>query len=150
MRRCDEGICVRGHRIRLLGRMRVDANGDVYAPDSDEEKSGMEVKASGLEMVDLGGASGPANGIQMAFVGVPTDAIEVDADGIAGDGSDVVAEGVPVDAVELPAGGGATDGVKVAADVAGTSKEMHPVVAARLKMLLAHMDPTFHDVFVNH
>nr|CAB3451430.1 unnamed protein product [Digitaria exilis] len=100
--RYGEWICVRGHRIRLRGRMRVDADGDVYVPDSEDEE------------VDLGGISVAANGDHM----------------------DVAAEE------------GAADGVKVAADM-GTGEEMHPEVAARLKKVLGHMDPTFSDVFVS-
>lgn len=63
------------------------------------------------------------------------------------DGVDVVAEGIPADAVRVAASGGLTDGVKVATDAA-TGEEVHSEVVTRLKMLLAHIDPTFHDVFI--
>ena len=144
----DAWICVRGHRITLVGRMRVDANGDVYVPDSEDEESGMVVDAGGVEMADFGAGSGAADGAQMAIVGVPTETIAIGAVGVAEDGFDVVTKGVPADAVEVASDGGATDAVKVATSV-GTSEEMHPKVAARMKKLLAQMDPTFHDVFVS-
>ncbi|CAN6345529.1 unnamed protein product [Urochloa humidicola] len=41
---CGEWISVHGHRIRLEGRMRVDANGDMYVPDSEDEEPGMKVE----------------------------------------------------------------------------------------------------------
>ncbi|KAG2544591.1 hypothetical protein PVAP13_9KG010120 [Panicum virgatum] len=53
-----ERICVRGHRITLVGRMRVDANGDFYVPDSVDEESGMVVDAGGVEMADFGAGLG--------------------------------------------------------------------------------------------
>ncbi|RLM65730.1 hypothetical protein C2845_PM16G24980 [Panicum miliaceum] len=115
--------------------MRVAANGDVYVPDSEDEASGMEVESGGVEVADLGVS---ADGIAVG----PDRVVDVE------DGLDAEVEGVPVDAVEVAADGGATDGVKVAADASGISKEMHPEVAARLKVVLAHMDSAFHDIFV--
>ncbi|PUZ65581.1 hypothetical protein GQ55_3G235900 [Panicum hallii var. hallii] len=103
-RSCGEGFCFRGHRIRQVGRMRVDANGDVYIPYSEDEESGMDVEAGATDGVaDFGGASGAADGMQMALVGVPDETITVGADGVADDGFDVVAEGVPADAIEIAA-----------------------------------------------
>ena len=128
--------------------MRVDANGDVYVPDSEDEESGMVVDAGGVEMADFGAGSGAADGAQMAIVGVPAETITIGAVGVAEDGFDVVTKGVPADAVEVVSDGGATDAVKVATSL-GTSEEMHPKVAARMKKLLSQMDPTFHDVFVS-
>lgn len=115
--------------------MRVDANGDVYVPDSEDEESGMEVDARGLEVADLGGASVTAACLQMD-------------DRVLVDGVDGTVESVPVDDVEVTAEGVAVDGFKLAADAA-TGEDMHPVVAARLKKVLSNMDPIFHDVFVN-
>jgi hypothetical protein len=45
-RDCGEWICVRGHRIRRTGRMRVDANGDVYIPDSEDEEGDMKMEGA--------------------------------------------------------------------------------------------------------
>lgn len=56
-RDCGEWICVRGHRIRRTGRMRVDANGDVYIPDSEDEEADMKMEGGGVDLADLGGAS---------------------------------------------------------------------------------------------
>ncbi|CAN6208745.1 unnamed protein product [Urochloa humidicola] len=111
-RSCGEWVCVRGHRIRLQGRMRVDTNGNVYVPDSEDEEPGMEVEVGGVKVADLEGAA------------------------VVGDGFDVAAEG------------GEADGVKVPADAA-SGDEMHPKVVARLNMVLAHIDPAFHDIFVD-
>ncbi|CAO2205214.1 unnamed protein product [Urochloa humidicola] len=63
-----EWIYVRGYRIRLQGRMRVDANGDVYVPDSEDEEPDMEVEAGGV--ADLRGANAAADGKQMVAVGI--------------------------------------------------------------------------------
>ncbi|CAL4964606.1 unnamed protein product [Urochloa decumbens] len=120
----DEWICVRGHRIRRSGRMRVDSNGGVYVPDSEDEEADMEMEVGSVDLANSGGAS------------VTPDAIAVGADGVMGDGIDVAAEGIPADAVNVE-------------EDAGTCEEMHPKVAARLKMLLDHIDPTFRDVFVS-
>jgi len=84
----------------------------------------------------------------MAIVGVPTETIAIGANGVAEDGFDVVTKGIPANAVEVVSDGGAIDAVKVVTGV-GTNEEMHPKVAARMKKLLAQMDPTFHDVFVS-
>ncbi|CAO2148232.1 unnamed protein product [Urochloa humidicola] len=85
----------------------------------------MEMEAGGIDLADLGGAS------------VTPDAIAVGGDGVMGDGIDVAAqEGIPADAVNIE-------------EDAGTGEEMDPKVAARLKMLLDHIDPTFRDVFVS-
>ncbi|RCV39020.1 hypothetical protein SETIT_8G189200v2 [Setaria italica] len=130
-----EWICVRGHPVRWVGCMCVDANGDVYIPDSEDEESGMEMEWGAKEVADLGAASVTTGGVQMA-------------DGVVGDGIDVAAESVAMDAVEVAAKGGAADGVELPVDSA-TAEEMHPELTARLKMLLAHMDPIFHDVFVS-
>ncbi|CAN6209970.1 unnamed protein product [Urochloa humidicola] len=134
-RSCEEWIWVRGHRIRRQGRMRVDSNGNLFVPDSEDEELGMETKASGADVADL----------RVALVA--PDAIAVGADGVMGDGVDVASESIPTDSVNVAAEEGDADGVKVEEDV-GTGEEMHPKVAARLKMLLNHIDPTFRDVFV--
>ncbi|CAN6356223.1 unnamed protein product [Urochloa humidicola] len=42
-----EWIYVRGHRIRLQGRMLVDANGDVYVPDFEDEEPHIEEEVGG-------------------------------------------------------------------------------------------------------
>jgi hypothetical protein len=133
-RDCGEWICVRGHRIRRRGRMRVDANNDVYITDSEDEEDGMEIEACSVNVADLGGASVAPNGIV------------VGGDKVMVDGVDVATEGIPVGAVNVAAEEG--DGVKVKEDV-GTREEMHPNVVARLKMLLDHIDPTFRDVFIS-
>ncbi|RLN28657.1 hypothetical protein C2845_PM05G05190 [Panicum miliaceum] len=96
----------------------------------------MEVESGGVEVADLGVS---ADGIAVG----PDRVVDVE------DGLDAEVEGVPVDDVEVAADGGATDGVKVAADASGISEEMHPEVAARLKVVLAHMDPAFHGIFVS-
>ncbi|CAL4988087.1 unnamed protein product [Urochloa decumbens] len=121
---CGEWISVRGHRIRLQGRMRVDANGHVYVPDSEDEEPGMEVEAGAVEVADLGGLNAAADAMQMAAVGVPLDAITVAAKG------------------------GDADGIKAAADTS-TSDKLHPEVVARLKMVLPRIDPTFRDIFIS-
>ena len=136
------------------GDYRIETHGgasgsvDPIVPHSEDEESGMVVDAGGVEMADFGAGLGAADGAQMAIVGVPTETIAIGAIGVAEDGFDVVTKGVPADAVEVVSDGGATDAVKVATSV-GTSEEMHPKVAARMKKLLAQMDPTFHDVFVS-
>ena len=114
-------------------------------PDSEDEESGVEMEASGVEGADLGGSSVTMNGMQMAAVGVPADAIAAGADGVMVDGIDVVAEGVYVGVVKVAAERSTADGINVAAD----DEEMHPKVAARLKMLLAHVYRTFHDIFIS-
>ncbi|CAM0144683.1 unnamed protein product [Urochloa decumbens] len=119
-----EWICVRGHRIRRSGRMRVDSNGSVYVPDSEDEEADMEMEEGSVNLANSGGTS------------VAPDAIAVGGDGVMGDGVDAAAEGIPADAVNFE-------------EDAGTGEEMHPKVAARLKMLLDHIDPTFRDVFVS-
>jgi hypothetical protein len=61
---------------------------------------------------------------------------------------DVTEEGIPMNVVKVAVEGFPTVGTKPTAD-ATTGKEMHPVVAACLQKLLAHMDPSYRDVFVN-
>ncbi|KAF8696801.1 hypothetical protein HU200_036438 [Digitaria exilis] len=134
---CSSGewISVRGHRIKLRGRMRVDGNGDIYIPDSEDEEPAVEVEAGDVEVANLGGALVAANGLQIG-------------DGVKSDGLDLATESVPADAVKVATEVDAVGGIKVAPDMA-TDEEMHPEVAARLKKALAHMDPTFHDLFVS-
>jgi hypothetical protein len=67
---------------------------------------------------------------------------------VVGDAVDVTEGDIPVDAVEVATEGVPAAGIKLAAD-ATTDEEMHPVVVVRLKKLLAHMDPSYRDVFVN-
>jgi hypothetical protein len=72
-----EWICVRGHRIRRSGRMRVDDKGDVYVPDSEDEESGMKVDPCVLQVDDLGSALATADCLEMvdrvmASWGVPS------------------------------------------------------------------------------
>lgn len=55
--------------------MRVDADGNVYVPDSEDEETGLEVETSGE---------------QMAAGGVPADAIVTGADTVSTDGVDVM------------------------------------------------------------
>ncbi|CAO1940538.1 unnamed protein product [Urochloa humidicola] len=120
-----EWICQHGHRITRRGHMRVDANGGLYVLDSEDEDAGMEMEAGGVDLADLGGAS------------VTPDAVTIGRDGVMGNGVDVAAEeSIPADAVNIE-------------EDAGTGEEMDPKVAARLKMLLDHIDPTFRDVFVS-
>ncbi|CAN6338282.1 unnamed protein product [Urochloa humidicola] len=109
---CGEWICVHGQRIKLQGRMRVDNNGNVYVPDSEDEEPGMGVEAGSVEAADSGGAA------------------------VTGDGIDVAAEG------------GEVDGVKVVSD-AVSGDEMHPKMVERLNMVLAHIDPAFHNILVD-
>jgi hypothetical protein len=115
--------------------MRVDSNGDVYVPDSEDEESRMDVGARGLEVADLEAAPFNAGSLQMV-------------DGITADDVDAAMEGIPANAVEVAAEGSATDSIKLPAD-SDTGEEMQPEVLARLKMLLANMDPAYWDVFVN-
>ncbi|CAN6330038.1 unnamed protein product, partial [Urochloa humidicola] len=82
---CGEWISVRGHRIRLEGRMRVDANGDVYVPDSEDEEPGMKVEVNGVKVAGSGGANAAADAMQMAAVGVPPDTISVGANTVVRD-----------------------------------------------------------------
>ncbi|KAF8685288.1 hypothetical protein HU200_044054 [Digitaria exilis] len=104
-------------------------------PDSEDEEPAVEVEAGGVEVANLGGALVTANGLQMT-------------DGVKSDGLDLATESVPADAVKVATEVDAAGGIKVAPDVA-TDEEMHPEVAARLKKALAHMDPTFRDLFVS-
>ncbi|CAN6354046.1 unnamed protein product [Urochloa humidicola] len=154
-RSSGEWICVRGHRIRRCGRMRVDPDGNLYVPDSEEDEApvdpdsnlcvpdseedeapDMEVESSGVDLADSGGTS------------VASVAIAVGANRVVGDGVDAAAEGIPVDAANVAAEEGDADGVKVE-EASGTGKEMQQEVAARLKTLLAHIDPSFRDVFIS-
>lgn len=138
-RSSGEWICVRGHRIRLRGRMRVAADGDVYVPDSEDEESGVEVETDGEGLVDLGGIPVAGNSKQIAVGEVPADAIDV----AVGASVDVAAEE------------GTADDVNVAGDMRTSEEmhpegeEMHPKVAARLKKVTADMDPAFRDVFIS-
>ncbi|CAN6311440.1 unnamed protein product [Urochloa humidicola] len=96
----------------------------------------MEVESSGVDLADSGGTS------------VASVAIAVGANRVVGDGVDAAAEGIPVDAANVAAEEGDADGVKVE-EASGTGKEMQQEVAARLKTLLAHIDPSFRDVFIS-
>ncbi|CAL4886619.1 unnamed protein product [Urochloa decumbens] len=142
-REYGEWICARGYRIRRTACMRVDANGGVYVPDSEDEESSKEVQAGGvgIERTNLGGASVTADGMLLPDVAVPMGAVAIGTDGFP---ADATAEGVPSAAAE----GGTADGVEVVNDVA-IGEEMHPKVVARLKALLAHMDPSVRDVFIS-
>ncbi|CAN6353993.1 unnamed protein product, partial [Urochloa humidicola] len=141
-----EWICPREYRIQRRGHMRVDANGGVYVPDSEDEESSKEVEEGGvgIEVTSLGGASVATDGVQLPDVAVPTSAIAIGADGFAADAIDAAAVGVPSVAAE----GVTPDGVEVANDLA-IGEEMHPKVAARLKTLVAQMDPSVRDVFIS-
>ncbi|KAF8779349.1 hypothetical protein HU200_002614 [Digitaria exilis] len=134
---CSSGewISVRGHRIKLRGRMRVDGNGDIYIPDSEDEEPTVEVEAGDVEVANMTDLEVPVNPKAIG-------------DGVKSDGLDLATESVPADAVKVATEVDAAGGIKVAPDVA-TDEEMHPEVAARLKKALAHMDPTFHDLFVS-
>ncbi|CAN6253224.1 unnamed protein product [Urochloa humidicola] len=142
-RSCGEWICVRGHRIRLEGRMRVDTNGNVYVPDSEDEEPGMEVEAGDVEVADLEGTAVAGDGVDVEAEGGEADGVKVAADAASGD--EMHPEG---DGVGVKAEGGDADGVKVAADAASGDK-MHPEVVARLNMVLACIDPAFRDIFVD-
>ncbi|CAL5012802.1 unnamed protein product [Urochloa decumbens] len=135
---CRDWRCVRGHRSRLQGRMRVAANGDVYVPDSENEESDMEV--GGSDVAVSGGATATVDGIAVGGDKDTVDAVDV---------VDVVAESIPADAVKVAAERGDTDGIKVAVGAASGEK-MHPEVVARLEKLLPHIDPSFRDIFVTH
>jgi hypothetical protein len=63
-RNCKEWICVRGHRIRLQGRMCVDAHDNLYVPDSEDEEPGMELVACGVEVADSRAATVAADGVR--------------------------------------------------------------------------------------
>ncbi|CAL5011577.1 unnamed protein product [Urochloa decumbens] len=144
--RCGEWIYVHGHRIRRQGRMRVDANGDVYVPDSEDEEPDIEEEVGKVEVADLGGANAAADGMQIAAVGVPLGAISVGANTVVRNVD--AAESIPADAVTVATKEGDSDGVKAVADTS-TGDEMHPEVLARLKMVLPCIDPTFRDIFVS-
>ncbi|KAF8671844.1 hypothetical protein HU200_049841 [Digitaria exilis] len=126
----------------LRGRMRVDTDGDVYVPDSEDEESGLQVETVGEGLVDFGGISAAKNGEHIAVGGGPADAIAIGANTVSTDGVDVTAGGM----VDVAAEDGTADDVKVAADMR-IGEEMHPEVAARPKKVIAHMDPSFRDVF---
>ncbi|CAO2046084.1 unnamed protein product [Urochloa humidicola] len=97
---CGEWISVRGHRIRLEGRMCVDANDDVYVPDSEDEEPGMKVEVNGVKVAGSGGANAAADAMQMAAVGVPPDTISVGANTVVRD-IDVAAESILADAAHI-------------------------------------------------
>ncbi|CAN6200254.1 unnamed protein product [Urochloa humidicola] len=143
---CGEWIYVRGHRIKLQGRMRVDANGEVYVPDSEDEEPSMEEEVGGVEVSDLGGANATMDGMQMAAIELPSGAISVGANTVVRDVD--AAKSIPADVVTVGAEGGDSDGVKAVVDKP-TADEMHPEVVARLKMVLPRIDPTFRDIFVS-
>ncbi|CAO2168523.1 unnamed protein product [Urochloa humidicola] len=145
---CGEWRCVRGVPIRLEGRMRVGANGDVYVPDSEDEESVMEVEVGGADVADSGGATATVDGMRMAIVGVPPDSIAIGSDKEAADVVHVVAESILADGVKVAADEGDANSVKVAADATSGDK-MHPKVVARLEKLLRRIDPTFRDIFVD-
>lgn len=114
-----DSICVRDRPGR--SRLRVDAEGNLYVLDSEEEDSAMEVNAGGAVAAEGVEASNGAN----LFV----------------DGSPVAAAGAAGEDVPL--------GPPVVTPDDAARMELAPEVAARLKEVLANMDPIYHDVFIS-
>ncbi|CAO2195144.1 unnamed protein product [Urochloa humidicola] len=104
----EDWIVVRGRRIRRAG-LRINSQGDVYAPDSEGEQSDMDMKDA---------ARSPT-------IAVPTDvgpAVVVSSDGDPP--MNVAPDGDP-------------------------GMELSPEVQERLEVVLAGIDPLYHDVFIS-
>jgi hypothetical protein len=110
----------------------------MYMPDSEDEDSDMEVNADDLVVATEGAAI--ANGVDVS-VETPL----VPNDGVAGEdlplGPPVAGKGAAGE--DLPLGP-----PLVATDKA-SGMDLAPEVGARLKDVLANMDPIYHEVFIS-
>ncbi|CAN6283792.1 unnamed protein product [Urochloa humidicola] len=116
----ESWIVVRGRRIGRAG-LRINSEGEVYVPDSEDEEANMEMEdvvAKGVAAVKVAAAHSPA-------AAVATD---------VGPTVVVAAHGAP--AMELPVDN-------------DPSMVLAPEVQARLKAVLAGKDPRHHDFFIS-
>ncbi|KAF8711374.1 hypothetical protein HU200_029405 [Digitaria exilis] len=131
-------IVVRGRRIRRAG-LRINSKGEVFVPDSEDEdamEDGVFVPDSEEEDAMEDEALEGAAGMEVAADGARD--MEVAAEGARG--VEVAADGDP--GVELP--------TTEAPTMDGTpDMELPPEVQARLKKVLAGMDPLYHNVFIS-
>lgn len=132
-----ESICEPESRTGW-GRLRVNAEGFLYVLDSEEEKSDMEVDADGVSVATKGAAT--FNGVDLSMEAPP----------VAGDGS--ASEDLPLGPSVV--GNGAADEDMplrpplVAMDEAARM-DLAPEVAARVKEVLANIDPLYHEFFIS-
>jgi len=116
-----DSICVRDRRT-VRSRLRVNAEGIPYVLDSEDEDSRMEVDADGIAVTAEGAAT--ANGADQSLDRPP-----MVGTGAAGE--------------DLPLG------PTVVSPDDASSMEVAPEVAARLKEVVANMDPIYHEVFIS-
>ncbi|CAO2161188.1 unnamed protein product [Urochloa humidicola] len=122
----------RGGRIDSAG-FHIDSQGQLYAPDSEDEGAGVEVEDVVVE---------GAGGMELAADGAPIE--ELAADGIPSVELATVDEAL----VEDLAADGAPSVEPVAVDEA-LYEEFAPEVQERVKVVLAGMDPLYHAVFID-
>lgn len=128
-----------GHARRSL--LRIDGEGNLYVLDSEDEGSDTEVTVDGVVA-----GEGAMNLHQAGSYDLPVEGhLLVDADGAAV--KDLRLEGPPL----VVQNGAAADDLPrpslVPTDKA-EDMDMAPEVAARLKKVLAKIDPIYHDVFI--
>lgn len=127
------------------GRLRIDAEGNLYVLDSEDEESDMEVAADGVLVAVEGAPNRNQDGCYDVQDHLMVDA---DADGAAVKHLPpkgpplVVGEGAPAD--DLP-----TKGPLLVPTYKAEDMDMAPEVAARLKEVLANTDPIYHDVCIS-
>ncbi|CAN6311969.1 unnamed protein product [Urochloa humidicola] len=122
----------KGGRIDSAG-FHIDSQGQLYAPDSEDEGAGVEVEDVVVE---------GAGGMELAADGAPIE--ELAADGIPSVELAAVDEAL----VEDLAADGAPSVEPAAVDEA-LYEEFAPEVQERVKVVLAGMDPLYHAVFID-
>jgi hypothetical protein len=113
-------ISVRDRRIGW-SHLRVNAQGILYVLNSEDEDSGMEVDEDGVGVAAEGATT--ANGADLSVERPP-----VSGGGVAGEDLSL--------------------GPLVVAPDDASGMDLAPEVAARLKEVLANMDPIYHEVFI--
>ena len=116
-----DSICVRDRRT-VRSRLRVNAEGIPYVLDSEDEDSGMEVDTDGVAVIAEGAAT--ANGADQSLFKPPMA------------GTRAAGEDFPL-------------GPTVVSPDDASSMEVVPEVGARLKEVVANMDPIYHEVFIS-
>jgi hypothetical protein len=145
-------IYVRGCRIERAGlRFRVNSQGELYVPDSEDEEEALEVSANGPVDVDLAPvvAADGAAGVDLPPTVGADAASDIDlppavaANGAAG-----------VDLVQAVAANGAAS-VEMTPEVAASlakkvlGEDLHREVAALLAAVLSKMEPFYHECFID-
>jgi len=116
-----DSICVRDRRT-VWSRLCVNAEGIPYVLNSEDEDSGMEVDADGVAVTAKGAAT--ANGAGQSLDKPPMA------------GTEAAGEDLPL-------------GPTVVSPDDASRITVAPEVAARLKEVLANMDPIYHEVFIS-